>query len=130
MTDHHDTASSTKNAAHRKKKAGRKNDRSFGRIVERSTKTVERLHRAVASLPLDALERIDRFEKPVARMRKLQERSITARYEFVRGVTGEVRRLVRRTQNNRRSQRHPRRARVGRSKATRVDRGGAVATAS
>ena len=58
---------------------------------------------AVASWPLDALERIRRLEKPVARVRKLQERSITATYEFVRGVNREVAQLAAETSRKRRT---------------------------
>lgn len=64
------------------------------RLIERNTEAAERIHRAVAAFPLDVLERIGRFEKPVARVRKLQEQSIGARYAMVRGVEREIVRFV------------------------------------
>jgi len=96
MTDHHVAASGSKSGTRIKKKSrNASKKRGLGEVVDRGTETVERLHRAIASWPLDALERVGRFEKPVARVRKLQERSISARYAFVRGLNREVVQFVR-----------------------------------
>jgi hypothetical protein len=65
------------------------------RVIDRNTAALERIHRAVAGFPLDVLERVDRLERPVARVRKLQDRSIGATYDLVRGIEQEVARLVR-----------------------------------
>ena len=65
------------------------------RTLERSTAAVEKMHRAVVGFVFDALGRLQLFEKPVARVRKLQDRSITATYDVVRGVNREVDRLLR-----------------------------------
>lgn len=131
MTDQQGVASRSNEATQAKKRSNGAKNRSLGRIVDRGTQTAERLHRAVASLPLDALEGIQRFEKPVARLRKLQDRSITATYEFVRGVTREVAKLVRDTSNNRHSRRQRgNRRRAATPKASKVDRSGGLATAS
>ena len=84
-------------ASHSRREASRRKTKGKGRqtgIVDRGTDGLERLHRAVAGWPLDALERIHRLEKPVARVRKLQSKSITATYELVRGVSKEVSQLV------------------------------------
>jgi hypothetical protein len=43
------------------------------------------------------LEQLDLLERPVARVRKLQHRSIDATYDLVRGIEREVARLVRRS---------------------------------
>jgi hypothetical protein len=65
------------------------------RVVDRNTEAVERIHRALAGFPLDVLEQMDRFERPVARVRKLQDRSISATYDLVRGIEREVARMLR-----------------------------------
>lgn len=65
------------------------------RVVDRNTDAAERIHRAVAGFPLDVLEQIDRLERPVARVRKLQDRSIGATYDLVRGIEREIAQLVR-----------------------------------
>ena len=84
------------------------------RVVDRNTKAAERIHRALAGFPLDVLEQLDRLERPVARVRKLQHRSIGATYDLVRGIEREVARLVRRPDaakqrapRNARSVKHP-----------------------
>lgn len=73
------------------------------RGLERSTARAEKIHRAAAGFVLDALGRVRRLAKPVARVRKLEDQSITATYELVRGVSRELgdllrERLVRRQQ--------------------------------
>ena len=127
MADRQEAASRSKTEASGRKKKGKGRNR-LGRAVDRSTETVERLHRAIAGWPLDALERVHRFEAPVARLRKLQKRSITATYEFVRGVNREVAQLVR--EASRDSPRRPSVRRVEKAKAKRGVRPEAVATAS
>ncbi len=78
------------------------------RTVDRNTEAVERIHRAVAGFPLDLLEQIDRLEKPVAHVRKLQDRSIRATYDLVRGIEREVAQLIRpRDTKKRRAPRAP-----------------------
>jgi hypothetical protein len=82
----------------------------LARAIERNTKAAERIHRAVAGFPLDVLEQIDRLRAPVGRLRKLQDRSITARYALVRGVEREVVRLARARSVARRRAARPKRA--------------------
>jgi hypothetical protein len=65
--------------------------------LDRGAKRVEKVHRAIAGFPLDVLERIRRLEKPVARVRKLQETSIHSTYEMVRGIQRELVLLARGT---------------------------------
>ena len=79
------------------------------RVVDRNTRAAERVHRALAGFPLDVLEQLDLLERPVARVRKLQQRSIGATYDLVRGIEREVARLVRRPDGAK--QRAPRKAR-------------------
>jgi hypothetical protein len=85
------TAGKTKSRA----KASRGDGGALRRVVDRNTQAAERIHRAVAGFPLVVLEQIDGLERPVARVRKLQDRSISATYDLVRGIEREVARLVR-----------------------------------
>jgi hypothetical protein len=85
---------------HKKKSAPKKNG-----AVSRVTKAAEKIHRSVAGLPLDVLEQIDSLKKPVARIRKLQERSIAATYDVVRAVNKEVAQLLRNDAKDRPAQR-------------------------
>ncbi len=132
MADRQEAASRSKTEAKGRKKGKGRN--RLGRVVDRSTETVERLHRAVAGWPLDALERVHRLEAPVARLRKLQERSITASYALVRGVNREVAQLARGARGARGASRAaPRRAgarRVAEAKPRRGARPDVVATVS
>jgi hypothetical protein len=137
MTSHHEAASHGRDGAQARKPSKTTKKNGIGKAVDRGTETVERVHRAVASWPLDALGRVGRFEKPVARVRKLQDRSITASYEFVRGVNHEVAQLVRDAARDRRAQarranarRSASRSRAGeRPKARKVVHPEAAATA-
>ena len=112
----HEAAPRKAGAHAAKSKRGSRGNRSatqdgIGRVVDRGTDRAERVHRAIASWPLDALERMQRLEKPVARVRKLQDRSITASYEFVRGVNTEVAQLMRDASRDRRARGNQPRAR-------------------
>ncbi len=91
-----DQRAKTANKAKTKAKPRRGDSGRLKRVVDRNTEAVERIHRARAGFPLDVLEQLDRLERPVARVRKLQNRSIGATYDLVRGIEREVARLVRR----------------------------------
>jgi methyl-accepting chemotaxis protein len=58
--------------------------------VEDGATTVEEIHKAIASLPLDILERLDVFEGTVKGVRKVQDTSIGAIYDVIRRVNHEV----------------------------------------
>ena len=64
-------------------------------LLERGTATAEEIHRAVAGFPLDLLAMVPALEKPVARVRKLQDKSIGATYNMVRGINRELELLAR-----------------------------------
>jgi len=85
----------TENEARTSAKPGRRDGGRLKRVVDRNTEAAERIHRAVAGFPLGVLEQLDRLAKPVARVRKLQDRSIGATYDLVRGIEREVAQLVR-----------------------------------
>lgn len=87
----------TTHATHEKSKTGKPRQRAKARrggLLARGTESLESVHRAIAQFPLDVLEQIERLKRPVARVRKLQDRSITATYDLVRGVNREIVRLV------------------------------------
>jgi hypothetical protein len=58
--------------------------------IEDGATTVEEIHKAIASLPLDILERLDVFEQTVKDVRKVQDTSIGAIYDVIRKINHEV----------------------------------------
>jgi len=58
--------------------------------IEDGATTVEEIHKAIASLPLDILERLDVFEETVKDVRRVQDTSIGAIYDVIRKVNHEV----------------------------------------
>jgi len=58
--------------------------------IEDGATTVEEIHKAIASLPLDILERLDVFDETVKGVRKVQDTSIGAIYDLIRKVNHEV----------------------------------------
>ncbi len=86
----------TANKAKTRAKPRRGDSGRLKRVVDRNTEAAERVHRALMGFPLDVLEQLDLLERPVARVRKLQNRSIGATYDLVRGIEREVAQLVRR----------------------------------
>jgi hypothetical protein len=63
--------------------------------VDRGATTAEEIHKSIADLPLEVLEEIEPLEKLARRVRKAQERSITAVYDLVRGINEEVAKVTR-----------------------------------
>jgi hypothetical protein len=63
--------------------------------VNRGATTAQEIHKSIADLPLEVLEEIEPLEKLVKRVRKAQERSITAVYDLVRGINEEVAKVTR-----------------------------------
>lgn len=84
--------------AKRGKGDGRAEARRIAGLVQRAiddgAKTVEEIHRSIASMPLDVLERLDVFEKTVKDVRKVQETSIGAIYDLIHKVNHEVGKLA------------------------------------
>jgi len=62
--------------------------------IEDGAKTVEEIHKSIASKPLDVLERLDVFKETVKDVRKVQETSIGAIYELIHKVNREVGKLA------------------------------------
>jgi hypothetical protein len=63
--------------------------------VNRGATTAQEIHKSIADLPLEVLEEIEPLEKLVKRVRKAQERSISAVYELVREINDEVAKVTR-----------------------------------
>jgi hypothetical protein len=64
------------------------------REVDDGPTSVEEIHKAIANLPLDILERLDIFEEMVKGARKVQEARIGAIYDVIRKVNEEVGKLA------------------------------------
>jgi hypothetical protein len=64
------------------------------REVEDGATSVEEVHKAIANLPLEVLERLDLFEDMVKGARKVQEARIGAMYDVIRKVNEEVGKLA------------------------------------
>jgi hypothetical protein len=80
--------------ARRKEREVRAEVRKLADLVQREIEegaiTVEEIHKAIAGLPLDVLERLDVFEEMVKDARKVQDASIGAIYDVIRKVNQEV----------------------------------------
>jgi hypothetical protein len=64
------------------------------REVDDGATSVEEIHKAIANLPLDILDRLDIFEETAKGARKVQEASIGAMYDVIRKVNEEVGKLA------------------------------------
>jgi hypothetical protein len=62
--------------------------------VDHGANSVEEIHKAVADLPLDVLERNGLFEEAASEIRKIQDRSIGAVYDVIRQVHERVTELA------------------------------------
>ena len=62
--------------------------------VDEGATSVEEIHKAIANLPLDVLERNGLFEETAAEVRKVQDRSIGAVYDVIRQVNDRVTELA------------------------------------
>lgn len=58
--------------------------------VDEGATTAEEIHKAIADLPLEVLQRIDVFKDTVQDARRIQEASIGAVYDVIREVNREV----------------------------------------
>ena len=64
------------------------------REIDDGATSVEEIHKAIANLPLDILDRLDVFEETAKGARKVQEASIGAMYDVIRKVNEEVGKLA------------------------------------
>jgi hypothetical protein len=58
--------------------------------IDDGATSVEEIHLAIASYPLDVLEKLDLFEDQVKGARKIQEASIGTIYDLIRKANDEV----------------------------------------
>jgi hypothetical protein len=58
--------------------------------VDRGATSIEEIHKAIADLPLDVMERNGLFEQTAAEVRKLQDQSIGAVYDVIRDVNRRI----------------------------------------
>jgi hypothetical protein len=64
------------------------------RTIDEGADSVEEIHRSIASMPLDVLERLDVFKDVVKDVRRVQDTSIGAIYRLIHKVNDEVARLA------------------------------------
>jgi len=70
--------------------------------IDDGATTVEKVHKAIASLPLDILQELDVFEETVKEVRKVQDTSIGAIYDVIRKINHEAGKLATRLLQRRR----------------------------
>jgi hypothetical protein len=58
--------------------------------VDQGAKTAEEIHRAIADLPLEIMERAEVFGKTARQIREMQDKAIGAVYDLVRDVNKRV----------------------------------------
>lgn len=64
------------------------------REVDAGADTVEEIHRAIAALPLDVLEKLDVLQATAKEVRRAQEASIGAIYGLIHKINHEVGKLA------------------------------------
>ena len=62
--------------------------------VDKGATTIEEIHKSIADLPLKLLEETELLRKPAREVRRVQDRTIGAIYDVVRGANRRVARLV------------------------------------
>ena len=58
--------------------------------IDRGATTVEEIHKSIAELPLKALEESEFLREPAKRVRRLQDHTIGAIYDIIRGINQRV----------------------------------------
>ena len=62
--------------------------------VDKGATTAEEIHRSIADLPLKVLDNVEFLKKPVKEVRRVQDRSIGAVYDLIRGINEQVGKLA------------------------------------
>lgn len=96
------------------------------REVDAGATSVEEIHKAIARMPLDALEKLDVFEQTAKDVRRVQDASIGAIYDVIRKVNDEVAKFARQLL----AERAPKTAKPARPRTTAAKRPAARAPAS
>jgi len=63
--------------------------------VDDGATTAEEIHKAIADLPLDVLQRLDVFHETIKDVKKIQDTSIGAVYDVIHRINHEVTGLAR-----------------------------------
>jgi len=63
-------------------------------MIDKGATTVEQIHKSIAAMPLDALEKIEPLESAAQSTRKLQDTTIGGVYDIIRKVNKEVGKLA------------------------------------
>jgi hypothetical protein len=59
-------------------------------VIDKGATSVEQIHKAIAAMPLEALEKIEPLGPTAQTTRKIQENTIGSVYEIIRKVNKEV----------------------------------------
>jgi hypothetical protein len=58
--------------------------------IDKGATTVEEIHRSIAELPLKVLEESDFLREPAKEVRRVQDHTIGAIYDLIRGINERV----------------------------------------
>ena len=58
--------------------------------IDKGATTVEEIHKSIADLPLKMLEESELLKRPAKEMRRVQDQTIGAIYDVIRGINQEV----------------------------------------
>lgn len=67
------------------------------KAIEQGATTVEQVHRSIASMPFDILEKVEALQKPVGKAREIHDQSVGNIYETIRLLNeraGEIARTL------------------------------------
>jgi signal transduction histidine kinase len=59
-------------------------------VVDQGATTVEEIHRSIAEMPLDVLERLGLLEQTTSEVRRIQDASLGAIYGLIRDVNHKL----------------------------------------
>lgn len=65
------------------------------KVIDESATTVEQVHRSIASMPFDVLEKIDALQKPVSTARRIHDETVGNIYETIRLLNDRVGEIAR-----------------------------------
>lgn len=67
------------------------------KAIEQGATTVEQVHRSIASMPFDILEKVEALQKPIGKAREIHDQSVGNIYETIRLLNeraGEIARTL------------------------------------
>ena len=67
------------------------------KAIEDGATTVEQVHRSIASMPFDVLEKVDALQKPIGKAREIHDQTLGNIYETIRLLNdraGEIARTL------------------------------------